>query len=66
MLSIDGFEEGSDVEKAADADDNGDHCEDKQSDEEHGARTMACRAIEEACLKVGQTFLSALLIVLLS
>ena len=29
-------------------------------------RTMACRAVEEAGVKVGQTFLSALLIVLLS
>ena len=28
-------------------------------------RTMACRAVEEACVKVGRTFLSALLIVLL-
>ena len=28
-------------------------------------RTMACRTFEEACVKVGQTFLSALLIVLL-
>ena len=29
------------------------------------ARAMVCRSVEEACLKVGQTFLSALLIALL-